>query len=237
MTDMTTFDRNPSSSAERLVTEVFAGRAAEADVPMARLHLETRFRTAREQRRGQQQQRLVRTSIKVAAFVTALFVLGGWASGLELPSWDDGQRITLQLPADFVPAAYPHWVAIFANHAAELGKSGGHSLVVDYKIGSDNSYYLELGLLGVDYSRANEWVRSVMSDVPELSGTPYAITQPLVPYRVSVREMVAFRLFGHSESVERNVVRAWLATGDRPRHIYLIAQPKDYAKRVSALDL
>lgn len=237
MTDMQDTKHTAQSCAERLIGEVFAGREREADPQIARLHLEHRLNSARQRRGAVRQQRLVRTSLKVTAFLLGLLILGGWASNLELPAWDDGQRITLRLPADFVPAAYPHWVAIFANHATELAGSGGHSLVVDYKSNADGSYSLELGLLGVDYSHANEWLRGVMEEVAELEGTPYAITQPLVPYRVSVREMLAFRLLGHSEAVERNVVRAWLATGDKPRHIYLIAQPKDYAKRISMLDL
>jgi hypothetical protein len=90
-------------------------------------------------------------------------------------------------------------------------------------------------LLGVDYSQANDWLRGVINDIPELQDTPYAITQPQVPYRVSVRDMLGYRLFGNSEVMERNVVRAWLSIGDRPRHVYLVTQSSDYARRVSML--
>jgi len=74
-----------------------------------------------------------------------------------------------------------------------------------------------------------------MAATPALSDRPYTITQPLLPYNVSVREMIAFTLFGDSSAEERKVVSAWRAAGERPQHIILIAKTSDYAKRVSML--
>lgn len=229
---MTKYDSAPDSLAEKLISTVFAGREREADPVIARLRLE-RALAMQPVRRP-----LVRNTIKVAAFLLGLVLLGSWASGLSVQAWDDGQQITLQLPAEFTPGAYPFWVAIFANNARSLSEQGGHSLVVDYFQGRDSSYYLQLGLLGIDYSKANEWLRQVMTAVPELHGIPYAITQPLVPYRVTIGDMLAYRL-GDGNDEERSVVQAWAAAGQYPTStsfIYLIARPKDYQKRVSVLD-
>jgi hypothetical protein len=78
-----------------------------------------------------------------------------------------------------------------------------------------------------------------MARVPDLRGTPYGITQPMLPYRITVGDMLAFRL-GSNEAVERNVLRAWKAIGETPSDrrgfLYLIARPTDYAKRVSLVD-
>ncbi|MCH7472696.1 hypothetical protein IIA79_07075 [bacterium] len=175
----------------------------------------------------------VRNLITVLAFITGLMLLGGWASGLSLQALEDGQQITVELPESFVPASYPFWVARISKYSAELKDKGGHSLIIDYAQDESGRYYLELGILGIDYSEANDWVRHVMKQVPELSGRPYAITQPLVPYWVSVREMVAFKL-GDTEVIERNVVRAWMASRERPSSsgiIYIIARPSDSPPR------
>ena len=144
----------------------------------------------------------------------------------------DAQQITIAMPDSFSPGSYPHWVAVFANHSDSLQQAGGHSLVVDYVKDADGRYYLKLGIIGIGYTEANEWIRAVMAKVPEIDGTPYALTQPLVPYRVTVRDMIAYGL-GSTEAVERNVALAWLESGSRPKHIYLISRPKEYAERVS----
>lgn len=222
---MTEFDARPHNAAEKLISDVFASRAAEADSQIARLRLENRLRRREVRPR-------VRNWLKAAAVVTALVVLGGWASGLPLPSYGDAQQITIAMPDSFSPGSYPRWVAIFANQSASLQAAGGHSLVVDYVQDEDGQYYLKLGIIGIGYTEANEWIRDVMSKVPEIDGEPYALTQPLVPYTITVREMIAYSL-GSTEAVERNVARAWLESGSSPKHIYLITRPKEYAERVS----
>lgn len=222
---MSKYDPRPQSAAEKMIAAVFAGRAAEADTQVARLRLDNQLKRREHRPR-------VRNWIKAAAIVTALALLGSWASGLPLPTYGDAQQITIEMPNSFSPASYPHWVAVFANHASSLQQAGGNSLVVDYVQGKDGKYYLKLGILGIGYTEGNEWIRQVMADVPELSGKPYALTQPLVPYTVSVRDMIAYSL-GSTEAVERNVALAWLQSGSNPKHIYLISRPKDYAERVS----
>jgi len=228
---MSEYNTNPQSDAERLICEMFAQREAAADPQIARLHFENRLGSLKRTR--------VRAGLKIAAFFSALLLLGGWATNLQLPAWDDGQQITIKLPDSFSPSQYPHWVAVVVNHSGELGAYGGHSLVVDYREGKDGKFYLVLGLIGVDYARANEWIRGVMARVPDLRGTPYGITQPMLPYRITVGDMLAFRL-GSNEAVERNVLRAWKAIGETPSDrrgfLYLIARPTDYAKRVSLVD-
>ncbi len=218
------------STAERLIGHVFAGREREADPAIARLRFERLLAHKPRQPR-------VRATLKVAAFFAALVVLGGWATTLPIASWDDGQQITISMPEDFSPASYPYWVAVFANRAGKLGLGEAHSLVVDYRIDQAGAYYLQLGVLGADYTKANEWVRDVMSDVPELAGQPYSITQPLVPYRCTVSDMIAYRVLGRSDQLERDVVQAWLASGEElPRHVYIVSRTSDYAKRVSKMD-
>ncbi len=230
---MKDFNNKPESQAEKMIWEVFAGREQEAESKFSRLRLENSLRA--EVRRPVSPG--MNVFVKVSAFMCALLIFGGWAGNLSVPSYDDGQQIIIELPDNWVAAEYPYWVGVFSNHADELLEHGGHSLVVDYSQNEDGSYFLELGLIGVDYQQANEWIRSVMESEPEVQGL-YSMTQPMVRYRVRVADMIAFRL-GSSEAVERNVVRAWLSDGNEalaPRHVYLIAQPKDYARRVSMID-
>jgi hypothetical protein len=222
---MSNYDPRPQSAAEKMIAEVFAGRAAEADTQVARLRLDNQLKRREHRPR-------VRNWLKAAAVVTSLALLGSWASGLPLPTYGDAQQITIEMPDSFTPASYPHWVAVFANHAKSLQEAGGNSLVVDYVQGRDSKYYLKLGILGIGYAEGNEWIRDVMRAEPELAGKPYALTQPLVPYTFTVRDMIAYSL-GSTEAVERNVARAWLETGSHPKHIFLISRPKEYAERVS----
>lgn len=218
------------STAERLIDHVFTGREREADPAIAQLRFE---RMLSQQPRKPR----VRPILKVAAFFTALLVLGGWATTLPIASWDDGQQITIAMPENFTSASYPYWVAVFANRADKLGLGEAHSLVVDYKVDPNGAYYLQLGVLGADYTKANEWVRDVMADMPELADRPYSITQPLVPYRCTVSDMLAYRVLGRSDVLERDVVQAWLASGEElPRHVYIISRTSEYAKRVSKMD-
>jgi hypothetical protein len=222
---MNNYDPQPQNAAERVISDVFGTRMAETDSQVARLRLDNQLKRREHRPR-------VRNWLKAAAFVTALVLLGGWASGLPLPAYGDAQQITIAMPDTFSPASYPRWVAIFANHSESLKEAGGHSLVVDYVQGPGSEYYLKLGIIGIGYSEANEWIRGVMADVPEIDGTPYALTQPLVPYTVTVRDMIAYSL-GSTEAVERNVALAWLESGSNPKHIFLISRPKEYAERVS----
>jgi len=226
---MSEFQTKPDNAAEKLIQSVFAAREEESDPTIARLRFERRLSTNPRQPR-------VRTAIKVAAFFTALLVLGGWAASLPVHPLEDGQQIALKLPQDFCTAEYPYWVAVLAKHSNRLSEQGGHSLIVDYVEAGEGEYYLHLGILGVDYTQANEWVRSVLKEVPALADSSYSITQPLVPYRTSVRNMLAFKLLGNTEIVERDVVRAWNAAGDglsSRSFIYLITRPADAARRVS----
>ncbi|GEM_PF-2526550 len=230
---MSEFNTRPDNNAEQLIQSVFDRLTGQADPVIARLRLERSLERRPRRRR-------VSTAIKVLAFITGLLALGGWASGAPVIGWDDGQLITIQAPDSFVPAAYPHWVGVFANHAEALADHGGHSLIVDYRQGSDDSYFLQLGIIGVSYTEANDWLRDVMQRVPELNGTPYTITQPLLPFRVSVREMLAYSVLGRTEAEERKVVAAWRAAESQAqqvamgRHaqIALIARSND-CRRVS----
>lgn len=228
---MTEYNRNPQSPAEKLIAGVFAAREQAADPVIVRLRLERQLAAEPRPRPA------MRVGLKLAAFLTALVLLGGWASNLPVPAWDNGQQIMLALPQTFTPANYPHWVALFGKQASALGRAGGHSLVIDYKRSADGRYYLVLSLLGVDYAQANEWIRSVMARTPELQ-TPYSISQPILPYSMTVREMLSYKL-GSRSVVERNVLRAWHYAGERPTKngfICIIAQPSDYARRVSMVD-
>jgi len=229
---MREIDRAPQSAGEKLVQDTFAVLEREADPVIARLRFEHQLAGPPPHRPR------VRIWLKLAAYLTALVLLGGWATSMPLPAWDDGEQITLALPAGFAPSEYPHWVAVFANHADELRPVGGHGLVVDYKEGRDGTFYLELGLVGVGYAQANEWVRRTLSVIPELRGTPYAINQPVLPYRTTVGRMIAFHLGGR-EAVERYVLRSWKAAGENPSKngfVYVIARPSDYARRVSMIN-
>lgn len=228
---MTEYSRNPQSPAEKLIAGVFHAREQAADATIARLRFERQLAGVKPRPR-------VRLVFKLAAYLTALVLLGGAATNLPVPAWNDAQQILLALPASFTPAAYPHWVALFSKHAGALGQTGGHSLVVDYKQGRDGRYYAVLSLTGVGYTAANDWIRGVMAHTPELQKTAYSITQPILPYSMTVGEMLAFKLGGKSV-VERNVLRAWREAGERPTkngYIYVIAQPSDYARRVSMVE-
>jgi len=225
---MTEYNPKPDNQAEKLIGQLFGRLEAEADPTIARLRLERKLDAPRQPQ--------VRTALKVLAFVTALLALGGWATTAPVAGWDDGQLITIEAPDSFVPAAYPYYAGLFANHAAELETVGAQSLIVDYKQGENGTYYFQLGIIGVNFSEANVWLREVMADTPELETRPYAITQPLLPYRVSVQEMVAFSLFGRTAAEERKVLAAWRTVGEYPQHIYLITETNDYAHRVSMLD-
>ena len=226
---MSNFDTKPDGTAEKLIAGLFDRLEHQTDQPIVRARLEHQLDHATRRSR-------VGTTIKILAFVTGLILLGSWASQAPVAGWDDGQMITVQAPDGFTPASYPYWAGLFANHADALEEHGGQSLVLDYKTGQDGTYFLQLGIIGVNYSEANTWLRDVMRATPELADRPYSITQPLVPYNVSVRAMIAFSLLGDTSAEERKVVSAWRAVGEQPQHIFLIAKTKDYARRVSMLN-
>jgi len=225
---MTDFNAKPDTAAEALISGLFSRLEGECNPRAARLRLERRLHKPPRRRIG--------TAVKILAFATGLLLLGGWASQAPVSGWDDGQLITIEAPDGFTPASYPYWAGLFANHAQALEQYGAQSLVLDYRRGHNDEYYLQLGIIGINYSQANSWLRNVMAARPVLSDRPYTITQPLVPYNVSVREMIAFALLGDSAAEERKVISAWRAAGERPQHIYLIAKTSDYAKRVNLLE-
>jgi len=226
---MTEFNTNPANQAEKLISDVFGALEHEADPTIARLRFENKLALRPKPRRR------MNTTIKVLAFLTGLLLLASWAGSRNFSPWDDGQLITFRAPVDFVPSEYPHWMAIFANHSAELSDVGGHSLVVDYSQGRDGRYYFQLGIIGINYTEASSWVRKMLNDVPELNDESFTVTQPLLPYRVSVNEMIAFNLFGDTYSEEQKVMQAWRAAGEQPRVIFLVAKTKDYQGKVSEL--
>lgn len=232
---MSNFNAKPHSGAERLLEQLFRDLEREADVQVARLRLENQLRRASQRPRSPFS---MRPRFKAALVLTMLALAASWAGSLPVAGWDDGQRITIELPGGFEPAGYPRWVATFANHSDKLSAAGGHSLVVDYYGDGRGTYYVQLNVLGIDYGKANDWVRSVMDAVPELKGAPYAITQPLVPYKQNIAEMLAYRL-GPVESLERSVVDAWRTAGEMPSRdsfIYIIARPDQDARRVSMVE-
>jgi hypothetical protein len=224
-------ENSSSRSAEDLIFGVMGRLERESDPVIARLRLEHRL--------SQQEPRpRVRLALKLVAGMAALSLMAGWAVNLPVAAWEDGQQISIQLPDGFSPTHYPHWVAMVSKHSQALADQGAHSLVVDYQRDGDGGFILQLGILGINYSQANEWTRDVIAQVPELQHKPYAITQPRVSYQTSVKEMLAFRL-GDSGTEQRNVVRAWQATNgglSRNGMVYLIAQPQDYAQRVSMVE-
>ncbi len=183
----------------------------------------------------------MRLGFRLAAVFAAMLIIGAWTSGLELTPYDDGQQITMELPADFTPAYYPHLLGKFAKYSTELHEVGGHSLVVDYEQTEDGHYHLQLGILGVNYSEANTWIRSVMERDPSLAAA-YEIDQPLMPYRLKVKDMLAYKL-GRKEAIERNVVVAWQQSqlsvdgSLKPRDILIIGREKDYMRKVSMLGI
>jgi hypothetical protein len=234
---MNEFDPKSGTPAERLIGEVFDKLAGEADCELARTRLGYKLeRMARPRQRRHHMS--LRLGFKLAMYITALALLGSWAVSLPVAGWDDGQQITIELPETFVAASYPHVVAIFANHSQDLASRGGHSLVVDYFQGTDDRFYIRLNILGISCSDANEWIRGVMKKVPQLRKSPYTVTQPLVPYQKSVRDMLAYSV-APLETVEKSVVEAWRAAGDEPgKHgfVYIIARPERYARRVSMVE-
>jgi hypothetical protein len=241
MNPMPEYDARPQGPAEELIAGVFRGRVADADPQMARLRLERQLSrgAARPARPA------LRATFAVAICVCALFVFGGWAADITLAPWDDAQQVTVALPADWTSASYPRLVGMMRKESDALYAAGGNSLIVDYRRGQAGGYFLQLGIMGVNYQAANDWVRTVLADVPELRGQSYSITQPIVPFRITVGDMLAFRLAGHTTAVERNVVSAWQRrveagpdNGRTSRNavVYLIARDKDYARRVSMVE-
>jgi hypothetical protein len=246
---MPDFNPRPDGPAEELLQEVFQGRLADADSQMARLRLERRLAAADlpSQHQLRPSFRLVLRFMLSAMFIV---VFGGWASSISLKPWDDAQQVTLALPEGWSPAEYPHLTGLMRKYSDQLYELGAHSLIVDYKQSHSGAYYLELGILGIDYSKASDWTRSLLRSEPQLSSHGYAITQPLVPYVVTVGDMLAFRLTGKNTAVEANVVSAWLAkqnaaeidgavsqsgSGHSAR-VYLITRDTDYARRISMVD-
>jgi hypothetical protein len=241
MSPMPDFDARPQGPAEELIASVFHGRSADADPQIVRVRLERRLREAQPRK----ERPALRAGFAVALSVCALFIFGGWAANLTIRPWDDAQQVTIPLPAGWSPASYPRLVGVMSKESDKLYSSGGASLIVDYKRDRVGGYYAQLGLVGVDYQTANDWVRGVLKEVPELQGQGYSITQPLVPYSITVGDMLAFRLMGHSTAVERNVVSAWQRRVETGAHggrtsrnavVYLITRDKDYAHRVSMLE-
>jgi hypothetical protein len=221
---------------------VFASRLADADPKVARLRLERQLRTGQAPAAPRP---ALRAAFAIAISLVALFIFGGWASTITIKPWDDAQQVTIALPADWTAANYPRLVALLRKESEVLYASGGTSLIVDYKRGRQGGYFLQLGVMGVDYQETNDWIRTVLRDLPELQGQSYSITQPLVPYSVTVGDMLAFRLAGHNTAVERNIVSAWqrrVESGpdngrtSRNAVVYLIARDQDYARRVSMVD-
>jgi hypothetical protein len=222
---MNDYSRKPDSAAEQLIHDVFDTLASEADVQVARQRLSNRLR--QPQAAPRRPRMSLGRGYQYALLLVLLGLLASWAGNIQIPGWDDGQEITILLPKDFAPDEYPHWVALFANSADDLAARGGHSLVVDYRAVEGGRYFLQLNLLGVDYSRANDWLRASLSKIPELAGTPYSIQQPLVPYTVSVKDMLAYQL-GDTDGVTQSVLRAWTAEGKRLSehcYLFLVARP------------
>lgn len=213
--------QQPADNAENLIGNVFARLEAEADPQMARLHLENQLKQQAPRQRPSPFR--LRLGYRLALYAVALFLVLGWASQQEVASWDDGQLITLAAPAAFQPSAYPHYVGMIANHAAELHDVGGHSLIVDFEQGQDGRYYIQLGIIGINYTQANSWLRDLMEAEPEFAERPYAITQPLLSFGVTAQEKIAFDLLGKNYLEEYKVMKAWRTAGEQPRMIYLIA--------------
>lgn len=251
MSPMPDFNPRPQGAAEELIHEVFKGRVAGADPQIARLRLARKLNESA--RSGAALRPSLRFALHLMAGLFALLVFGGWASSLTLKPWDDAQQVTLALPEGWDPAEYPHVTGLMRKYSEPLYRMGAHSLIVDYKRGRDGAYYLQLGILGVNYQQANDWTRIVLGSEPELATHGYSITQPLVPYAVTVGDMLAFRLTGDNTAVEANVVAAWQSKVDSgvasqagsPRshgrtadtaRVYLITRDTDYARRISMID-
>ncbi|MCB1221796.1 MAG: hypothetical protein H7A35_07960 [Planctomycetales bacterium] len=228
------FNKNPQSEAEKLIFGVFERLEKEVDPQISRLHLENMLK--QEPRRRPQGS--MRLGFRLAVLVMALAAVGAWSSTLTLAPYDDAQQINIQLPADFQPVNYPHVLGIISKYTPELAEHGGHSLVVDYYENEYGRYTMQLGIIGVDYSEANSWFRSVMEREEWMQDCYYSYDQPLIPYRVKVRDMIAYRM-GDKSAIERNVVRAWQETqwldkgAVNPSDITLIGREKDYMKKAS----
>jgi hypothetical protein len=246
MTRLNDYNGRPDGAAEELLAEVFAGRMADADPQIARLRLERKLKSASVAGYGavgHHPRPTLRYGLLSMLAATALVVFGGWATNISVKPWDDAQQVTLPLAAGWTPSDYPRLVGELGHYSDALHDAGVTSLIVDYKRDADG-YCLQLGLLGADYSTANEWVRTVLSEVPEVTGGGYSITQPMVPYAISVGDMLAFSLTGHSAAVQRNVVSAWQRRvtangGGRTSNnamVFLITRDKDYARRVGMVE-
>lgn len=229
------YNRNPQNEAERLIHGLFGSLEQEVDPQISRLQLENKLRRAPEPKRHPAHMRL---GFRLATLVVALVAIGAWSSTLTLAPYDDAQQINIQLPADFQPVNYPHVLGILSNYTPELAEHGGHSLVVDYHENEYGRYTLQLGIIGVDYSEANAWFRSLMEREEWLQDSYYSFDQPLIPYRVKVAEMLAFRM-GDRSAIERNVVNAWQESqwldkdAVNPSDIMLIGREKDYMRKAS----
>jgi len=239
---MSSVNYRPVNDAELLISSVFTQLEGSADAQIAELRYENQLRRFVEDERlrggsyqtrgpgnfGRRPQSHMRPAFKLVAFVAALLLLGSWAGNIEIAGWDDGQQITVALPQGS-QHDYMHWVALFANRSKELAAFGGQSLIVDYVPVPEGGYNLQLSVLGVDCSTANEWFRSVQAKTPELHGASYAITQPQVSYAVTVKEMLAYAL-GRPDAIERRVVSAWTLCNEPPTRngvIYLITGEHD----------
>jgi hypothetical protein len=245
---MSSVNYRPVNEAEALVHGVFAQLEGQADPQIAELRFENQLKrfvaedTAKDtsfRSRGRKPQRPLRPAFMVLATMVAAFLLASAAGDITLEGWDDGQQINVELPKNFTESDYVHYVALFANRSKSLAAFGGHSLIVDTVPGGDSGHMLQLSVLGVDASTANQWFRSVLEETPELKGARYQLTQPQVSYEITVREMLAYRL-GQTDPVERRVVNAWTLLGEPPSPrgmIYLIAGHKDeqYPRRASML--
>jgi hypothetical protein len=248
---MSSVNYRPLNEAEGLIHGVFAHLEREADPRIAQLRYENQLRRFVELEKGGRasvragsfaprdgRTPHMRPAFKLLAVLASLFILASWAGEITLPGWDDGQQITVPLPDGFSEGEYMHWVALIANRSQSLADRGGHSLIVDMIPSRHGGYLLQLSVLGVDFTTANEWFREVLRQTPELAVTRYQITQPQVSYEITVREMLAYRL-GNTDLMERRVVNAWTLPGEAPTHkgmIYLIAADgENYPRRASML--
>jgi hypothetical protein len=254
---MSSANYRPVNEPETLIHGLFAQLEGEADPQIAQLHYENQLRryvaqhksgAGLQTRRGgpegpphfgrRQPKQPMRPAFMLLSVLTTLLLLASWAGEMKIHGWDDGQQITVELPPTFEDSRYVQYVALFANRSNELAAKGGHSLIVD-KIGAaDGGYLLQLSVLGVDASTANEWFRSVLDNTSELAGARYQLTQPQVSYQVTVKEMLAYKL-GESDTIERRVVDAWTLLNSPPTPrgmIYLIAgDDHSYPRRASML--
>lgn len=250
---MSNVNYRPVNEAEALVHGVFSQLEGQADPQIAQLRFENQLKrfVAEEKQKsgagfqtrrgaeGPRHSRPLRPVFLVLATLVAGLLLASAAGDITVAGWDDGQQISVELPKTFSDSDYMHYVALFANRSKSLAAFGGHSLVVDTVPGADGGRLLQLSVLGVDASTANQWFRSVLEETPELQGARYQLTQPQVSYEITVGEMLAYRL-GQTDPVERRVVSAWTLLGEPPSPkgmIYLIAghDGEQYPRRLSML--